>query len=264
MSEIQEELNNRIARCIKRETGIDLTDSETVSNLSRDDNALIQEVGFKCGLKVIRKIAKKKFMSWVKNEYEELEREAELVGNRVIRFSSKIGDPADVSNQLVLLVRLIENIMEETDIDDILTDSTTVSRLLLISYLEELKNRVTINSLRPLLFTTGLAQLAIGKDKSWSTSILALTLEEQLVKKKAVDFGIDIADRNYHSILIDVLEHLEERGIRQSRDILIADSHRKIRNKVLHENWNPTEDEMDDIIAHVLKITQFFSSSDMS
>ncbi|MFW9807603.1 MAG: hypothetical protein ACFFFK_12815 [Candidatus Thorarchaeota archaeon] len=263
MSDIQEELNNRLAKCIKRETSIDLLDPEVISNLDLEDSAVIQEHGFKCVLKVIRKLGNKKFMEWINKDWDKLEKEAEEVEKRLIRFGSKIGDPVDVVRQHTLLTRIIENLVEDIDAEELLSNPSVLLRLLLISYLGELKSRVSINSLYPLLFTVGLTKSAIGKDMSWSTSMLALTIEEQLVKKKAKEFGIDIVDRNYHSILTDVKDYLEEKGIRQSRDILIADSHRKIRNKVLHENWNPTEDEMDDIIAHVLKITQFFSSEEL-
>ena len=261
MSEIQEELNNRLARCIKRETGIDLSNPEVISNLSVEDNAVIQEVGFKCALNAIRKIAKKKFMNWVKNDYEKLEKEADVVSKRLIRFGSKVGDPVDVYTELVLLTSVLENLTEDIDIEELLADLSTVFRLLIMSYLDLLKNRVFINSLRPLLFTVSLANSALGKDMSWSSSMLALTIEEQLVKKKAIEFGIEIKEKeNYNSILSKVIKYLDEHEIRQSREVLLADSHRIIRNKVLHENWNPTEDEMEDIIAHVLKITQYFSS----
>jgi hypothetical protein len=261
MSGIQEELNSRLTKCIKRETGIDLSTSGEVSNLSQEDNAVIQEFGFKCALKVIRRLAKKKFIEWIEDDFRKLEKDATEVGERLVRFGSKVGDPVDVFNQLILLSRIIENLVEDIDAEELLSDPSAVIRLLLLSYLGELKSRVATNSLRPLLFTIGLSKLAIGKDVSWCTSMLALTIEEQLVKKKAIEFGIEIKKReNYNSILNKVIKYLDEHEIRQSREILLADSHRKIRNKVLHENWNPTEDEMDDIIAHVVKLTQFFSS----
>jgi hypothetical protein len=267
LSDIQEELNNRIAKCIKRETGIDLLNPEVASNLSVEDSAIIQEVGVKCGLSAFRKIAKKKFMKWVKNDYEKIEMDLKDVGNRIIRFSSKVGDPVAVTNQLILLSRIIENLVEDIDEEELLSDPPAVVRLLLLSYLGELKSRVYTNSLRPLLFTIDLAKETIGKDMSWCASMLALTIEEQLFKKKAKEFGIVIKEKeNYNSILNKVIEYLDENEIRQSREILLVDSHRNIRNKVLHENWNPAEDEMEDIIAHVLKAAQYFSSknSDLS
>ncbi len=261
MSNIQEELNNRILKCIKRETGIDLSNSEVVSNLGQEDNAVIQEFGFKCALKAIRRLAKKKFIDWIKDDFRKLEKDATEVGERLVRFGSKVGDPVDVLNQLVPLSGIIENLVEDMDAEELLSDPSAVIRLLVMSYLGELKSRVATNSLRPLLFTIGLAQLAIGKDMSWCTSMLALTIEEQFVKMKVLELGIELDEvENYHSILSKLTSYLEEQGIRQSREVLLADGHRKIRNKVLHEDWNPTEDEMDDIIAHVVKIINNLSS----
>ena len=263
MSDIQEELNNRIIKCINRETGIDLARADVISTLDLEDSARIQEFGFKCVLKVFRRLAKKKFTKWIMDEYQELEKDAKVVGERIIRFSSKVGDPVDVYTQLALLTNVVENLVEDFDGEELLSDHSAVVRLLVISYLGELKSRVSINSLRPLLFTIALAQLTLGKDMSWCASMLALTTEEQLVKKKAIEFGIEIEEsESYHSILGKLSSYLDKQDIRQSREVLLADSHRKIRNKVLHENWNPTEDEMDDIIAHVLKTSQFFSSED--
>lgn len=262
MSDIQEELNNRLAKCIKRETGIDLSNSKIVSDLSQEDNAVIQEFGFKCALKVIRRLAKKKFIDLIQEDYQKLEKDATEVGKKLIRFGSKVRDPVDVMNQLVLLSRIIQNLVEDIDAEELLSDPSAVLRLLIMSYLGELKSRVAINSLRPLLFTVGLAQLAIGKDMSWCTSMLALTIEEQFIKKTAIELGIELEEgENYHSILRKLTSHFEEKGIRQSREVLLADSHRKIRNKVLHENWNPSDDEADDIVAHVVKTSNSLGSS---
>ena len=94
--------------------------------------------------------------------------------------------------------------------------------------------------------------------------MLALTIEEQFIRKKAFELGIEIKEgENYYSILQKLTLYMDENNIRQSRELLLADSHRKIRNKVVHENWNPTDDEMDDIIAHVVKIINYLNSIDI-
>lgn len=261
VSEIQKELNSRTYRCIKKETGIDLSDPKVISNLSLEDNATIQEVGFKCALKVIRNLARTKFSDWIVNEYKDVASQMEKLGERLTRFGSKVGDSAILFKEIFLQARVLENLVTDIDGEELLSDHKAVVRLLLMSYASELRSRIFINSLSPLLFSIGLAQSTLSKDMNWCTSMLALTIEEQLIKKKAKEFGIVISkDEYYHSILDKVTSYLDDHDIRQSREMLLADSHRKIRNKVVHKNWNPTEDEMDDIIAHVLKITQFFST----
>ena len=261
MSEIEKELNKRVFRCIKSNTGIDLTNPETASGLSLEDRAVLEEFGFKCALRVFRNLARKKFVKWIEEEFRKLEIEATEAGQRIIRFSSKVGDPIDVYNQLTLLTSILENLIEDIDGEELLSDHKAVTRLLIMSYLIELKTRVSINSLRPLLFSIGLANTSLGKDLSWCTSMLALTVEEQFIKKKANEFNIALEkDENYSSVLSKLLKYLETKQIRRSREILLADGHRKLRNKVIHENWNPTEDEMDDIVAHVLKVVQFLDS----
>lgn len=262
MSDIQSEVNNRLIRCIERETGIDLANIEDISKLSLEEKALIQENGFKCALKSIRRIGRDKFRAWAIAEYEKIVASLEEVGNRLIRFNSKIQDPVNVFTELNLMTGVLGNLVNDIDDNDLFSDTKSVLRLLFIISFEDMKKRVFINSMAPQRFTMNLAQNALGKDDSWSTSVLALTIEEQFVKKKAVEFGIDIKKREYYSILEKLTKYLDERNIRQNRELLLADSHRKIRNKVLHENWNPTEDEMDDIISHVLKIIQFFSSEE--
>ena len=135
MSEIQKELNNRTFKCIKRETGIDLSNPETSSNLSLEDQALIQEYGFKCALKVIRRLAKTKFAKWIIEEFDKVEKDAQKVGERLIRFGSKIGDPVDVMNQVILLANMVENLVEDVDGEELLSDHSAVVRLLLLAYL---------------------------------------------------------------------------------------------------------------------------------
>jgi len=261
MSEIQKELNNRIIKCIKRETGIDLTDIAVRSALTIEDSAVITEYGFKCLLKVFRKLAKRKFANWILDELQKVETDATRVGERLIRFSSKVGDPVDVFAQLTLLGNILENLIEDIDDEELLESHSAILRLLAISYLGELNNRVFVGSLRPLLFSVDMAQEALTKDMSWCTSVLALTIEEQLVRKKAIESGLAIKeDEQYNSVLEKLTAHLDEQRIRQSREILLADAHRKIRNKVLHRNWSPTEDEMDDIVSHVLKVVNFLKT----
>jgi hypothetical protein len=264
MSDIQGELNKRIINCIKRETGIDLLNQETISELNQESSAIISEYGFKCALKIFRSIAKAKFKDWLLDEFNKIENDAEKVGNRIIRFSSKINDPVDVFTELNLLSNIFENLIDDIDDTDIFSDTKSLLRLLAITSLSGVRNNVFINSLRPQLFTMELAQHALGKDNSWCASMLALTIEEQFVKKKVSEFGISIGENeDYYSILKKLTKYLEENNIRQNRDLFLLDSHRKIRNNVLHENWNPTEDEMDDIIAHVLKVINYLNSMEI-
>lgn len=261
MSDIQNELNNRTIKCIKRKTGIDLTDPEVSSNLSLEERALIQEHGFKCALEIFRKTGKKKFRAWALTEYEKIKELAEEIGKRVIRFSLKMQDPIDVIAELNLLTSILENLVNDLDEEDLFSDTQSLLRFLLITSFSDTSNRIFINSMKPQIFTMRLAQVALGKDNSWCTSVLALTIEEQFIKRKAVELGIDMKKgEKYYSILKKLTAYLAEKNIRQSRELLLADSHRKIRNKVLHENWNPTDDETNDIIAHVSKLIEFLSS----
>lgn len=261
MSELSKEINRRISRCVKSQTGIDTRDEDLLSSLSLEEKAMIHESGFRCALRVLRRIAKRKFRKWIEEELEQTLDDASKVGERLIRFSSRVGDPVDVFSELILLSSILENLVEDFDAEEILSDHSTTIRLLLMSYLDELKSRVAINSLRPLLFSLALAQAALGKNVDWCASMLALTVEEQLVKEKAVEFGIHFKKKeNYHSILEKLVEHLETNKIRKSREMILADGHREIRNKVIHEGWNPTEDETDHILGHVSKAVRFLES----
>ena len=79
-----------------------------------------------------------------------------------------------------------------------------------------------------------------------------------MVKKKAEELSITLEDNeHYHSILKKVKDTLKESDTRMSRDFKIADAHRRIRNDILHEGWNPTEEETYDIIGHVRNLASF-------
>lgn len=261
MSDIQEELGKRVIKCIKRKTGVDLGKPETITNLTIEAQALIQEYGFKCVLREINRITKAKFARWIDEEFNKINNNAQAVGERLIRFGSKVGDPVNVVTQHILLKSIVENLTEDRDIDELLSDRSAVLRFLLVAYIGELQSRVTINALQPLFFTVNLAELSLDKNVNWSTSMLALTIEEQFIKKKVKEFGIELDENeDYYTIIKKLATYFEDNNIRQSRELLLADSHRKIRNRVLHENWCPSEDETDDIIAHVFKLINFLNS----
>ena len=59
------------------------------------------------------------------------------------------------------------------------------------------------------------------------------------------------------SILKKLVDYMEKEGIRQSREILLAEGHRRIRNKSVHEGWEPIESESDDTVCHVSKVIAF-------
>jgi hypothetical protein len=261
MTKIQDEINKKITECVRDTAGIDVTNADAAAQLAPEEKAQFIEVVMTCVMRELGKITKQQFEQWFEGEIKEAMAHAQGVGERLIRFGSKVTDAAVLFEDLAIAADALQRISQRIDDDEILSQRKTLIRFLLVTALESWKSNVTYSSLKPLLFATELAQSAIDRDLNWCTAVLALTVEEQFLKKTCKSLGIAMEWGDDYSVLVKkLLDHMKRSGIRVSREIFLAEGHRTLRNKTLHENWTPSADEVDDIVAHVTKMVSYLQS----
>jgi len=257
MSEVAKEISMKIRDCVKSETGIDLLDPSAWPGLSPDQRQDALSSAFQCYFRVIKNLVKKKYVSWIEWQTNELMMSAESVGRRLLRYGTRTRDPTDFLQSILLYSASMENLAGFFEDSDILSDHKLIARLLLISWLDEGRYAMTLNSMWPLFDVFSLAQGALGRDANWCISLIALTIEELLIKKKAGELDVETEkEEGYPHICDKLIEKMEKEGIRVDCELLLGTGHRKIRNRILHEGWNPTEEDTEGIIAHVFKLAE--------
>jgi len=181
----------RIRNCVKSETGIDLVDSSVWPSLSPDGQEDALSSAFQCYFRVIKSLSRRKYVSWIEWQADELRNRADTVGRHLLRYSTQIRDPADLIQSIVVYSASMDNLVEFFEKNEILKEHKLVNRLLLLSWLNEGEYAVTLNSMMPLFDVLGLAQGALGRDENWCVSLIALTIEELLIKKSASELDIE-------------------------------------------------------------------------
>ena len=112
---------------------------------------------------------------------------------------------------------------------------------------EELQHKLTeletvLHKLHPI-DTIIDAVYRAGLNSEWATAVIALVLQEIIIKKKLDQFGISSHEREFPDLVKQLRQALEERG-REIPEILISvsRSHRHIRAKIVHEGHRYLED----------------------
>ena len=96
-------------------------------------------------------------------------------------------------------------------------------------------------------------------DADWATALIAVSLEEALVKKKLRELEYEPKKREtFHNQIEKLVELLKDEKIRPSMDILLADGFRNIRNEIIHDpqNWTPEENEVNEIVMHTIDLAK--------
>jgi hypothetical protein len=95
--------------------------------------------------------------------------------------------------------------------------------------------------------------------ENWAVALCYLTSMEVMVKNKLKKLGLEIENefkKNYEK----VLKKLKEEGIQVSElEKRLPPTFWEIRNKVVHEGYSPTSDELETIIKYVEKVLTLLS-----
>ncbi len=265
MSKVERDLTAKVAKCVKKQTGVDVLADGVYAGLSGEIKASVDSTAFTCFLDELRRMRKKPFLELVEGELDRLNSDSEQVGRKVVNFLSRVGDSASLFEYLYSVTMVVKTLSEELEESDLLLDRVLALRLLLLSNINELKSKLAIGNLAPLIYTCGLAQSAIGRDTNWCVAVVTFTTEEVFLKETAAKLSIQLdGDAKYPVVLRQLTLYMEENNIRKSLNVLLDEAHRTIRNRVLHEGWTPTDDETADIVAHVSRMVSFINSEGLS
>ncbi len=260
MNDISREIDRRFSRCIRRRTKIDVLDSQVMSRPSPEEIEELFRHLFPCFVEVVKRLESKKFSAWMKNQIDELKSQFEEVGLDLLRYYMMTISPEAVFGALSAIGAMqegVENLVNE----ELLEDARLVKRLLLLSWLDQARLTLAQRRMTLLYDVVTLANSEIGRDLNWVVSLVALSIEEVLIKSKAKELGISVEKRrSVPRICQDLINEMEQRGLRVNRELLLAPGHRRIRNRVLHEGWQPTKEETEQIVSHVIRLAQYLGS----
>ena len=123
------------------------------------------------------------------------------------------------------------------------------------SFITELTDRLSLQ-------LTGIAQIGelistkpFGLDENWAVANCYLSAMEIAVNRKLKEEDIETEEKDFANKFRDLLKVLENKGVKVSElEKELPQAFWKLRNRVVHAGYSPTQDELDLIIKWVKKI----------
>jgi hypothetical protein len=175
-------------------------------------------------------------------------------------FELMLKEPITVFEEMFLTVDIWRSVQKElSEHQKLFGDPNLTVRLVALMSMREFSLELGFITLRPFFEVLNMAKNRLGIDENWATSTFALNLEESLVKKKLLEFGVSEKEMkvSFYRLLEKTAELIESREKRRlETDIFLSAGYRMIRNKLDHEGyrWKPTRKETNRIVTHLLKL----------
>ena len=175
-------------------------------------------------------------------------------------FELMLKEPITVFEEMFLTVDIWRSVQKElSKHEKLFGDPNLTVRLVALMSMREFSLELGFATLRPFFEVLNMAKNRLGIDENWATSTFALNLEESLVKKKLLEFGVSEKEMkvSFYKLLEKTAELIESREKRHlETDIFLSVGYRMIRNKLDHEGyrWKPTRKETNRIVIHLLKL----------
>lgn len=265
MASAKEELDKKVNACIKAGGADKVLSNLDWSNLTGwDDRELssaaeaFSEVK-KCIFDSIRAIDKEKFVNWMDQEAQPFRVKLEKAGRRMIRYWSRKSDPFEIVVSLSILGQILGGFWSDPD-NEVTWDPDIAPKLLMILQLNLLRSTVEKAQLKLLFDVLSLANSTLGLDANWCTSAIALVLEELLIRRKLHENGVKLKDREYfHDLCKKLVSVIKKSGREPGLDVLLSKGHREVRNNILHKCWEPTDEDTERVVTHVLRLSRDLS-----
>ncbi len=251
-------LGEEVAKCLiksaKQELGIKVGDA-----INKDLSIELTRLQFRCYYEKLRKVGDKRFERLIEELVSSIERPSEVLEERQFKYHSKFQDPREVLKQNEFIGNLNTVVLKEIGEAINTEDTRLIARMFLLSYIGNITNQVYLGFLNPLFDLLNLANHTMKLDADWATALVAVSLEEALVKKKLRELGYEPKKREgFHKQVEKLVELLKDENIRPSMDVLLTDGFRNIRHEIIHdpENWKPKEEEVNEITRHVIDLAK--------
>ena len=256
MNEIAKQFQEKIQARILKGLGIKNMNDMDWSKLSTEEWLGAYELILRCVFGEIKKSSMREFNALMEPEEARATQEAENAGQKLIRYWCQVGDPALIV-QYVIPMAAIADVVTDELAEECVINLELMRKMLRISSISNSMYVTLSATMRPFQDLTSLASSILGLDSNWSTAVVCAAMEELLVKKKLDELKVPRKPRDkFDSLSKKLTSALRIRGQTPRLDVLVSPSHWKVRNKILHEGWNPTEDELNRLIAHIVGLSR--------
>lgn len=250
----------KVAKCVWRRLGEKRKkELEAKEDLAREELVDILRHNIRCYYEQLKKMGAKRFKRLLKEEASALEETGEIVAKSHRKYFARfIEDPHEFVRIEKEATELYEALLDEQADSIDFEDTRLLKRLFWLSYLRDLRTQLLFSSLQPLLDISVLGNQILGLDVYWLTSLLALQLEEGMVKKKIREYGKKPKGRSYYKLVEQLTDLMKEKGKRPDQELFISPGYRRVRNNIVHDlqDWKATESDMHKVVSHVLAVAK--------
>ena len=256
MDDVAQDLNVKLLACIQRKLRIRSLSELKLLEFDQNEWKDFWSAAMRCYLAELKKMGVRKFNAWMKAESEGVQKQLDEQSRRYVRYLSQFGDPAMVMEQLVPMMFGMESASEELEAQ-YFNDQTLSPRLLKITTLTALKMMRLLLPMVPLRDLSSIAQSTLNCEINWCFAVIAVSIEQLLVKKKLDEMGIETKPKeSFDGLCEKLVPALQDKGMRPGFDVLLTAGHRQIRNRVIHEGLNPTDEELNTLIDHLARLAR--------
>ena len=246
-----------VSKCAQKLAKKELGIKKDTTDISREQ--AIQLVRFRahCYYEKLSKVGERRFNKMIDEFAEPLIKSMEQVDSTLLDYLGKFGNVRDLL-ELEEFGRDINNAILDEMIETVDSeDARMMGRMWSLSYLRGVSFDTMMASIQPLRDVLSIAKIAVNLDYNWAVSLIALVLEEAMVKARLRELRIKHGERElFHKLTEKLMTKLEELGERPTQDVLLTDGYRNVRQKVVHNplKWQPTENDMHDVVRHAYQL----------
>ncbi len=254
-NEFYDQVHKCQAKLAKEELGI----TEKTENIDEKQVLELMRLYFHCYHQTLGKAGVARFDRLVEELFSGLERSFEKIGERLFKYQMKFIDP-----RILLDIREAERKIDAVvleEIDEVLNseDSRLLARMYIISFYNNIVHQALLQKLSPFLDILSLSEQTLGLDIEWVCALIAVVLDEALVKEKLRELGFEPKRTDsFHKLMQELVSCIKKENIRPQMDVFLTEGFRNVRHEIVHDptRWKPSEDEVNTIIHHTMELAK--------
>lgn len=260
MSETKDQFWKKVTERIKENMPEEIVKNLEKTGLKGKKMSILKEVlqnAMQATIEELRVIEKESFLGWMKLEQEEYQTKLENAGYWYLEYLSHLR----ISGRELAAITEFGLLLASFELDDeIIWEHDLASKLLMLTLVNAGNSLLPWLRFRPFHDFESFTKQHLNLDINWMKASLALITEELLVKKTLRELGVPIKEKeDFQKVRKKLVTKLEEEGLDSSLKILTIPARRTIRNKVIHEGYNPSENDAHDLMGDVMKLAKNLS-----
>jgi hypothetical protein len=218
----------------------------------------ILQFGIESFIEELRATEKENFLDWMEQEKAPLQQRLEKMGFWYLDYITKIGIPGQ---SLATFTEQVMTIASLNFDEEIYWDPEIAPKLLILNSINYFNALFPWIRFRPIQDLESFLMQYLALDINWIKAVCALAAEELLVRKALDELNVEHKKiRDFDKLRKMLVERIEEEGKRTGLKVLTIPARRTVRNMVIHEGYNLTEDEAHEIIGDVMQLAKDLSS----